>query len=100
MVQNKKGRVLRERGGGGGAIAPSAPPPPGSASDSGMEGSRNSSQRSIGATDDGSITLVNDTNIDLDMGVTIDGTFVAVQRVNAGERLNFAFVPTFYAACF
>ena len=55
---------------------------------------------SIGATDDGSITLVNDTNINLDMGVTIDGTFVAVQRVNAGERLNFASVPTFYAACF
>ena len=54
----------------------------------------------IGVTQPGYITLVNDTNIPLDMGVTIDGAFVAVQKVNGGERLNFGMVPTYYAACF
>ena len=54
----------------------------------------------IGDTHPGYITLVNDTNIALEMGVTIDGTFVAVQTVNGGERMNFGTVPTFYTACF
>ena len=39
---------------------------------------------------------MNDTNIALEMGVTIDGTFVAVQTVNGGERINFGTVPTQY----
>eukprot|EP00731_Ephydatia_muelleri_P017646 Em0010g744a len=42
----------------------------------------------IGDTHPGCITLVNDTNIALEMGATIDGTFVAVQTVNGGERMN------------
>ena len=54
----------------------------------------------IGDTQPGYITLVNDTNIALEMGATIDGTIVAVQTVDGGERMNFETVPTFYAACF
>ena len=54
----------------------------------------------IGDTTSDYITIENDTNLELDIGVTIDGAFVAVQTVTGGERLNFASEPTFYAACF
>ena len=50
----------------------------------------------IGNTTSDYITIENDTNLELDIGVTIDGAFVAVQTVTGGEQLNFASEPTFY----